>query len=270
MTTINLNTQENCGLILFPDNQPHVSVPATLERGKYNIVCSLTDSNKLLQLCMAADALNQMGVREELHLTIPYLMGARFDRVMNEGDSFDLKVIAGIINTIDADSVDLYDVHSDVAFALINNAVLNSNEILVKEYDKKDAVLIIPDAGSAKKSPKYAQWNKNITAEVHCVKHRDTRTGEIELQVIDADKISNRNCVIIDDICDGGRTFIEIAKVLGPEYYGSMASLTLIVTHGIFSKGFSELEKYFTEIITSNTRFQTYNSNIVKVVNYEF
>lgn len=267
MTTINLNTQENCKLILFPDNQPHVILSPNLKRDVYNIVCSITSSNKLLQLCMAANALNELGVTEELHLTIPYLMGARFDRVMNEGDSFDLRVIANIINEIGANSVDLYDVHSDVAFALIDNAVLNSNEILVEAYNKKNAVLIIPDAGAAKKSPKYAEWNKNITGEVHCVKHRDTTTGNIELQVIDADKINNRHCVIIDDICDGGRTFIEIAKALP---VGTCLSLTLIVTHGIFSKGFKELETYFDEIITSNTRFQTYDSDIVKIINYEF
>jgi hypothetical protein len=42
----------------------------------------------------------------------------------------------------------------------------------------------------------------------------------------------------------------------------------LIVTHGIFSKGFGELEKYFQEIIVSDSLYKTYDSKIVKTFNH--
>jgi ribose-phosphate pyrophosphokinase len=53
----------------------------------------------------------------------------------------------------------------------------------------------------------------------------------------------------VDDICDGGRTFIEISKALD----GYQGELYLFVTHGIFSKGFEELFKHFTKIYTTNS-----------------
>jgi ribose-phosphate pyrophosphokinase len=64
-----------------------------------------------------------------------------------------------------------------------------------------------------------------------------------------------RNFVICDDICDGGRTFIEIAKAIRDirpkEIFND--KIYLCVTHGIFSAGFEELEKYFTAILTTNS-----------------
>jgi ribose-phosphate pyrophosphokinase len=70
--------------------------------------------------------------------------------------------------------------------------------------------------------------------------------------------------VIIDDICDGGATFLSIAEKINAKH------LTLIVTHGIFSKGFSALEKRFNEIIVSDSYGKKYESRIVRMltVNY--
>jgi len=263
MKTININKREGMKLLKFPDNQPHVHISNTDNTYMYKVICSLLDPSNLLELAEVADALEENGVYKELH--IPYLMGARYDRRMNgEGDSFDLKVIAKIVNSLKFDRVHLYDPHSDVSAALIERSRVITNRILVEAYDKEEATLIIPDAGAEKKAQQYRLWNSNIWDEAHCIKHRDTTTGKVELEVLNLDKCKGENCVIIDDICDGGATFNMIAEQIYP------LSLTLIVTHGIFSKGFEELEKNFNEIITSNSRFTQYSSPIVKVINYEY
>ena len=57
--------------------------------------------------------------------------------------------------------------------------------------------------------------------------------------------------VIIDDICDGGRTFNELAKSI--KLQRADAKIYLVVTHGIFSAGFKELTKYFEHIYTTNS-----------------
>lgn len=70
---------------------------------------------------------------------------------------------------------------------------------------------------------------------------RDYRgTGNIERQR------TRRN---VSDICDGGGTFIGIADAM--KDYG--LSLGLYVTHGIFSKGFSDLSARFPMIYSSNS-----------------
>lgn len=262
--TINLNTQENCSFVLFPDNQPHVKIEEDQNTDIIHVVCSLTGPNKLLQLGMVKDIIDYMYKAEKI-LHIPYLLGARYDRRMDELESFDLKVIASIINSFKFDVVFLYDPHSDVAPALIERSYVRTNQVLVEAYKEEYACLIIPDAGAAKKAPNYFKWNGNIVDSVQCAKHRDLKTGAISLEVLKPEECRDRNCVIIDDICDGGATFIAIAEKL-PE----IKSLTLIVTHGIFSKGFEKLEEHFDHIITSNSRFTIYNSNKVKIIDYDF
>jgi ribose-phosphate pyrophosphokinase len=163
----------------------------------------------------------------------------------------------------------LFDVHSDVATALIKRSKNHNNSLLVKAYDKTDAVLIVPDAGAAKKVSKYLEWNPNIKDVVNCVKERDLATGKITLKVLEPSKCFAQNCVIIDDICDGGATFNAIAEALKTALHTTLPasqSLTLIVSHGLFSKGFTELKKNFSQIITSDSIKGYYETDLVKVV----
>ena len=130
-------------------------------------------------------------------------MGPRFDRVMETGDSFDLKVISNLINSCNFDKVYLFDVHSDVSTALIKNSINITNSFLVKQYGKEDSVLICPDAGAVKKVNKYFELNDNIKEVVYCNKVRDLTNGKITLKLLELEKCKDRNCVIIDDLCDG-------------------------------------------------------------------
>lgn len=261
MRIINLNTEEGFKKLYFPDGQAHVDLGDPEEEYLFTVVCSINSPKKLVELGLVAEILNRNGYNWDLH--IPYLMGARYDRVMN-GDwaSFDLKYFADQINRLKADVVYLFDPHSDVSPALINNSKVITNEKLVEAYNKEKAVLIIPDAGAAKKASKYFEWNNNLVDQVQCIKYRDLDTGELTLKVLEPEKCKGENCVIIDDLCDGGGTFNAIAEQIDP------LSLTLIVTHGIFSKGFSELKKRFNQIITSDSYSNFYFDDIVKVIPY--
>lgn len=259
MKTINLNDSSGIQITLFPDKQPHVNISGIDEGDEVKLVCSITDSVKMIQLLEAANALDNLFAKKKL-LVIPYLMAARFDRLMQHGDSIDLKVVAGLINACGFEKVLLFDVHSDVATMLINHSVNITNRQLVEQYQQPEALLICPDAGAAKKVTRYFDWNKNLQDIVYCSKNRDLATGQLTLEVLEPAECNNRNCVIIDDICDGGATFLAIAERIQPKH------LTLIVTHGIFSKGFAELEKKFNEIIVSDSYNKIYDSPIVKTI----
>lgn len=261
MKLINLNTGEGVKITIFPDTQPHINSSDINEGDEVKVICSLTNPGKLLQLLETANALDNLFAKKKV-LVVPYLMAARYDRLMVPGDSVDLKVIAELINSCGFDKVYLYDVHSDVATLLIKNAIAITNQNLVEQYNMPDAVLICPDAGAAKKIGKYFGWNSNIKSIVYCSKNRDLATGKLTLEVLEPEECAGKNCVIIDDLCDGGGTFLAIAEKIKP------AHLTLIVTHGIFSKGFEQLEKYFQQIIVSNSFCKTYESHIVKVFNH--
>ena len=263
MKTINLNTATGVKLILFPDQQPHVNIQGIEEGDEVKVICSITDSVKMMQLLQTANALENVFAVKKV-LVIPYLMAARFDRLMQPGDSIDLKVVASLINSCGFAKVFLFDVHSDVATLLINNVVSISNKQMVQQYNQPEGLLICPDAGAAKKVGKYFEWNKNLKDIVYCSKNRDLSTGHLELEVLEPQECTNRNCLIVDDICDGGATFLAIAKQIKPKH------LTLIVTHGIFSKGFAALEEKFNEIIVSDSFYKAYDSTIVRKITVDY
>jgi ribose-phosphate pyrophosphokinase len=68
----------------------------------------------------------------------------------------------------------------------------------------------------------------------------------------------NSAVLIVDDICDGGGTFIGIAKALPKD-----VKKYLYVTHGIFSKGLRELTGHFEHIYTTNSYPHGYAGNQV-------
>lgn len=263
MKIINLNSAAGIQFTLFPDNQPHVNIREINEGDEVKVICSITDSIKMMQLLQTANALENLFAKKKV-LVIPYLMAARYDRLMQPGDSIDLKVVANLINSCGFEKVFLFDVHSEVASLLINNSVNITNKQLVEGYNHPDGLVICPDAGAAKKINKYFEWNKNLKDIVYCSKNRELATGTLTLEVLEPQECINRNCVIIDDICDGGATFLAIAEKIKARH------LTLIVTHGIFSKGFAALEKQFNEIIVSDSYCKTYESKIVKTVTVQY
>jgi ribose-phosphate pyrophosphokinase len=101
-------------------------------------------------------------------------------------------------------------------------------------------------------------------------KHRDIKTGKIIRTDVPGltQEPGRRNFVIVDDICDGGRTFLEIAKTIRSERNISIFGdkIYLVVTHGIFSAGFDELKKHFDGIYCTNS-VSDIDNELVKQLN---
>jgi ribose-phosphate pyrophosphokinase len=163
---------------------------------------------------------------------------------MNEGEPLSLKVISKILNDMNYSKVSIFDPHSEVSLALINHCESISNykfvSLSLQDFYKakdisKDAMLISPDSGALKKIYKLAT-QLNLPYVVECSKKRDTLTGKLSGFSANVHDLSDKDCFIIDDICDGGGTFIGLADVLRSK---NAKSVNLILTHGIFSKGIS-------------------------------
>ncbi|MEL6720431.1 MAG: phosphoribosyltransferase family protein [Bacteroidota bacterium] len=79
--------------------------------------------------------------------------------------------------------------------------------------------------------------------------HLNIKTGQLSDFQVYANDLNAKNCLIVDDICDGGRTFIGLAEAL--KHKGANR-LYLAVSHGIFSYGFEELNNHFEHIFTTD------------------
>lgn len=207
----------------------------------------LTSSDDVMTLVMLEDALRRAGV-EKIRLTMPYIPYARQDRVCNKGESLSIKAFANIINSLKFSSIIVYDPHSDVACSVIDRCIAIPSHVLIKQHDEvyhyicqkdwegKPFYLVSPDAGSVKKSYEIAKAFPQINGIIFAEKVRDVATGKITKTVVHdvPNDIAEARLLLCDDICDGGRTFIELGKVL--QCY-SPKEMCLYVTHGIFSQG---------------------------------
>ncbi len=197
----------------------------------------LRNTQDLVELLMLCDALKRMGKTIQ-RIDIPYLPYARQDRVCNTGEALSLKVMCDLINSIGAKQVTVLDIHSDVTLALLNN-VKNYEPASFGLLDIIGSKLIIcPDAGAEKRIQKLKK------PYVMATKVRDVATGEIKQTSLHG-SVKDRDCIIVDDICDRGRTFTELAKVLRT---AEARTVDLYVTHGIFAKGMGVFTKLIDQI----------------------
>lgn len=267
MRILNLTDLENSEIRYkiskFPDGQQQLQIEGRPSEINQILIKSRLNNFKDLELiCCAVASLRELKI-EKIHLYTPYFLGSRSDRKFEEGSNNYLKsVICPIINSLNFKSVTVMDPHSDVLEACLNNFKKLNNfalvddalSYLIGEDEEDQVVLVSPDAGAYKKIFDVAQ-EFTITNIATGVKVRDLKTGKILRTEVPNLPISIGNTdlkyIIVDDICDGGRTFIELAKAIKEQV--PFAKLYLVVTHGIFSAGFSELGDYFSGIYTTNS-----------------
>ena len=249
MNTLNLINPAHSDLafksLIFPDGQPHIKLDmdsiANLDRKEpLRILTRLANANDLLLVLFAKNTLDYLEF-EHIELHVSYLLAARMDRVMQDGEPFSLKVVATMVNGAAFKKIKIFDPHSEVSTALIDRSCTVTNHSFVRDaladYLGKHAVadycLVSPDAGALKKIHALARF-LDIENVVECMKERDLKTGALTNFQTTAENLSGQTCFIVDDICDGGGTFAGTAKMLKEK---GAAQIVMIVSHGIFSKG---------------------------------
>jgi ribose-phosphate pyrophosphokinase len=254
--------------ISYPDGQQSITLDEeSIDVENIKEITIKTRLNNFLDLeiiICSVKALRISGIFVPIHLYTPYFLGSRSDRAFEiYSPNYLRDIICPIINSLKFDSVTILDPHSDVLEACLNNFRKVTNEEVVKfalsdiyDHDSNEGnnrmILISPDAGASKKIYKIAEQIEYKGDIITCSKERD-KHGKLTMVNVpyEDEHCRNKDFIIIDDICDGGATFINIAKEL--KHYAPSNKIYLIVTHGIFSKGFEELSNYFDGIYCTNS-----------------
>lgn len=236
----------DCKFFKFPAGEIHFNVenPLMAENGLH-ITTDLSNSDEIMQLMLMADTFKHRNKYLEL-LYIPY---SRQDRRTSHGEPFSLRAFAKMINSCGFKRVTVYDPHSDVTAALIDNIFVVKRLELVKKafnaFSFSGGIIISPDAGAMKTNQEIAQYFQ--LPHVIATKVRDIKTGEIAATQVHTDiSLEGKDLLILDDICDGGRTFIELAKVLKNH---NPLSIHLYTTVSISQKGRDAVKPYFDSTI---------------------
>lgn len=258
---------------LFPAGECYVNVtvPHGIHSVRINTRCR--NSDDIMNLVFAVDSMRRQGVGN-IELFMPYFPYSRQDRVCHSGDSFSLKVMCNTLKNLKVKVIS-YDVHSNVPEILLDNTggytfYTNRREVLdFIEYlniQKTGLALICPDAGARKKSQALFDQGMFDTL-IYCEKSRDSKfTSGVGVEPIE-NRIAGMTAVVVDDICDGGATFNALGQRLQE---AKVKESYLFVSHGIFSKGFNELKKYYKKVGTTNSMQNDYHNDYVKVFNLDY
>lgn len=232
--------------------QASSTVPITID-------ARIKSPTEIMDILMATDALRHNGFKR-LNLFMPYCPYAQQDRYAGEGTSFSLRVFADLINSLNFENVYLYEPHSDVTPALIRNShpigfeeraaafAVELSDKFKSSGDNK-IMIVAPDGGGVKRTLKVFDYMHKYHDDIlhdkiaFASKTRNLNTGALEFLSI-SDNIEDKHLLVVDDVCIGGGTFIQLAKGI-IERNISIKSISLFTAHGIYSNGIEDLLSYY-------------------------
>ncbi len=224
--------------------------------GRVLLTVRVKTSDCIMKVLMAADAVKRIPGVREVELFMPYFPYARQDRVMTYGHPLSARVMAGLINSVGFSRVMIYDVHSDVSSALLDRCVSITNTAFVQAVlrDKKDYILLSPDAGAYKKIQKLGEAVGFEGDIVTVSKSRNVTTGYMVMSVPEYD-FDSRDIYIIDDIGEGCMSFRLIAeRLLAGEGKMKVGKINLVLSHGVFSgKAEENMRGFIDQVYTTDS-----------------
>jgi len=277
MITLNLAYPERSDIkyeiICFPDGHKHLKLIQSPydQSDEINVISRFTSYDDLFLIAQARKILGKLD-NSLINLIIPYLLTGRCDRRFSLFESDDLSITIFLLNSLEFNKITTIDQHPVLNIKKIHNKqvfygfddymnhICGIHRYLCQKYPKdfmdwrrKNFIEAFPDKSACKKYSNYE------IHEIFAKKERDENGKIINMQLVNFDKVKDKNIIVRDDLIDGGATFIEFAKLLKAN---GANKLYLFVTHGIFSKGFDEILNYYEHIWCANSYKDVEHPNI--------
>jgi ribose-phosphate pyrophosphokinase len=244
----------------YPGGEVQVRLlPSEIEAVKtaehLHVAANITDGD-IMPLALLTNALFRLNEDYNMQSTLflPYLPYARADRAFVPGDGEGLFAFSWLINTLGYSEVLTLDVHNETEAALDINNFRNLSakpfiQSVINQIGKDGLTVILPDKGASRYE--YMLKQLGVTA-LYASKERDPETGKLTGFKAPVISTEHSKVLVVDDICDGGGTFLGLGEQI-QKTNTQVEDLFLYVTHGIFSKGYGELEVFYDKIFTTDS-----------------
>ncbi|MEJ7861122.1 MAG: ribose-phosphate pyrophosphokinase [Pyrinomonadaceae bacterium] len=213
--------------------------------------CPPSDQN-LMELLIMLDAFRRASA-ERVTAVIPYFGYARSDKKDRPRVPIAAKLIANLIVAAGAERVLTFDLHASQIQGFFDVPVdhLYAAPVIVDYFQQnpiEDLIVVAPDTGGAERARAYAK--RLNTGLALCDKRRE-KANVAEVMNIVGD-VQNKNCLIIDDMCDTGGTICKVAEAL---YQSGAKNIYACFTHAVLSGKATEnlSNSHLKKIIVTNT-----------------
>ncbi len=217
----------------FSDGEIYVEFQESI-RGQFVFLIQSTfaPSDNLMELLLMIDAAKRASAYKVIAV-MPYYGLARQDRKDRPRVAIGSKLVANMLTAAGADRLITMDLHAPQIQGYFDIPVdhLDSAAVFIPYIEKlnlENLTFAAPDVGSANRIREIASYFE--CEMVICDKHRK-RANEIASMVVIGD-VTDRDVVIVDDICDTGGTLIKSAALLKEK---GARSVRALITHPVLS-----------------------------------
>ena len=217
----------------FSDGEIYVEFQESI-RGQFVFLIQSTfaPSDNLMELLLMIDAAKRASAYKVIAV-MPYYGLARQDRKDRPRVAIGSKLVANMLTAAGADRIITMDLHAPQIQGYFDIPVdhLDSSAIFIpyiESLNLENLTFAAPDVGSANRIREVASYFE--CEMVICDKHRK-RANEIASMVVIGD-VTDRDVVIIDDICDTGGTLVKSAALLKEK---GARSVRALITHPVLS-----------------------------------
>jgi ribose-phosphate pyrophosphokinase len=150
-------------------------------------------------------------------VVVPYLGYARQDREFLPGEIATMKVLGQLFKGAGASKIIVVDIHSKVGLKHFKIKTENVSAIsdLVRYFKKinlKHPLVVSPDQGGKERAKEFAE--KFESEYIALKKHRDRKTGKVEIKTEGLDRVIGRDVILVDDMISTGGSIIKATKFL--------------------------------------------------------
>ncbi|MCX8019597.1 MAG: ribose-phosphate pyrophosphokinase [Chitinophagaceae bacterium] len=236
-------------------------------RGDYVFIVQSTCSpaENLMELLLMIDAARRASAYKVIAV-IPYYGYGRQDRKDRPRVSIGSKLVANMLVAAGADRIITMDLHAPQIQGYFDIPVdhLDSHAVFIPYIENlklENLTFAAPDVGATNRIREIASYF-NVDMVI-CDKHRK-RANEIASMVVIGD-VTNRDIVIIDDICDTGGTLAKSAALLKDK---GAKTVRALITHPILSgNAYENIENsVLEELVVCDTIPLKKNCSKIKVI----
>ena len=219
----------------FPDKEIFVEIKENV-RGEDVFVIQSTSfpaNDHVMELLITIDALKR-GSAKRIAAIVPYYGYARQDRKSGPRTPISAKLLANLISIAGANRALMVDLHAGQiqGFFDIPTDNLFAAPVFISDIKKKfkseNTIIVSPDVGGVVRARAIA---KRVDCDLAIIDKRRERASVSEVMNI-IGEVEDKDCILIDDICDTAGTLTNAATALKND---KAKSVYAYITHGVLS-----------------------------------
>jgi ribose-phosphate pyrophosphokinase len=213
--------------------------------------CPPTDQN-LMELLIMLDTFRRASA-ERVTAVIPYFGYARSDKKDRPRVPIAAKLVSNLITSAGAQRILTIDLHASQIQGFFDIPVdhLYAAPIMVHYFQEnpiENMIVVAPDTGGAERARAYA---KRLNTGLALVDKRREQANVAQVMNVVGD-VKDKNCLIIDDMCDTAGTICKVAEAL---YKNGANEIYACFSHGVLSgSAIDNLSaSYIKKVVVTNT-----------------